>query len=247
MKKIAILSDIHGNIAALEKVVEDFKDRNVDRIFNLGDHLSGPLWPKETIEFLMRQDWVHIKGNHDRQLTSQAPETHGLSDRYAYPFLDNAEIGWLRSLPAAVTIEDHFLLVHGTPASDTTYFLETIFNGRTRLASPVEILERLGDPPSPVVLCGHTHVPRVVETINHTLIINPGSVGLPAYEDDTPEHHVVENGSPHARYAVLEFKNGRWVPELISVAYDHLLAADQAQKNGRTDWEVALRTGFMQG
>ena len=56
MQKIAILSDIHGNIPALEKVVDDINARRVDCVFNLGDHVSGPLWPKETIQYLMKQD-----------------------------------------------------------------------------------------------------------------------------------------------------------------------------------------------
>jgi predicted phosphodiesterase len=83
MQKIAILSDIHGNILALEKVVADIETRQVDRVFNLGDHISGPLFPKETLQFLMKQDWVHILGNHDRQLMNQDPQ-HGLSDKYAF-------------------------------------------------------------------------------------------------------------------------------------------------------------------
>jgi hypothetical protein len=78
------------------------------------------------------------------------------------------------------------------------------------------------------------------------LIVNPGSVGLPAYEDDTPEYHVMETGATHARYAILERVQGRWVAELVAVPYDYLLAADQARKNNRPDWEIALRTGSMQ-
>jgi len=57
MKKIAVLSDIHGNIAALEEVAADIETRQVDRVFNLGDHISVPLYPKETLQFLMKQDW----------------------------------------------------------------------------------------------------------------------------------------------------------------------------------------------
>lgn len=79
MRKIAIVSDIHGNIAALEKVVEDIETRHVECVFNLGDHVSGPLYPRETLEFLTKQDWVHILGDHDRQLIRQNPERHGLS------------------------------------------------------------------------------------------------------------------------------------------------------------------------
>lgn len=243
MKKIAILSDIHGNIAALEKVAADIETRQVDRVFNLGDHISGPLYPKETLQFLMKQDWVHISGNHDRQLTHQPPQQHGDSDRYASGFLSSSDLEWLRALPASKVVEDKFLLFHGTPFSDTTYLLETVENGSARLATHAEIDQKLGGTAAQIMLCGHTHIPRIVETLQKSLIINPGSVGLPAYEDTTPEHHVMEAGSHHARYAILEHKNGKWQAELIAVDYDYQQAAAQARKNGRLDWEYSLQTG----
>ena len=245
MKKIAILSDIHGNILALEKVVKDLERRQVDKVFNLGDHVSGPLWPQETVRFLMAQDWLHILGNHDRKLSTQDPKEHILSDRYAYQHLNNAELDWLRSLPASLEIEKEFLLIHGAPFSDTTYLLETIERGRTRLATHDEIAGRLGETKFPIILCGHTHVPRVIETSAGMLIINPGSVGLPAYEDELPEYHVVETGSHHARYSILEFINGSWKAEMIAIPYEYQKAAAQACKNGRLDWDIGLRTGYM--
>jgi putative phosphoesterase len=244
MQKIAILSDIHGNLLALEKVMDDIKTRGVDYIANLGDHVSGPLWPKETIEYLMKQDWIHIKGNHERQLTDQDPRNHGPSDGYAFQRLTNAELNWLRSLPARMEMEN-FLLIHGTPVSDSTYLLETVERGRARLATQEEITERLGGTKSPIILCGHTHIPRVVEAAGF-LIVNPGSVGLPAYDDNVPEYHVMESGSPHARYAIMEYKNGHWQAKLMTITYDHQQAAKQARRNGRPDWEVGLQTGFMQ-
>ncbi|MAT41404.1 MAG: YfcE family phosphodiesterase [Anaerolineaceae bacterium] len=245
MQKIAILSDIHGNILALEKVVADMKTRAVDTVFNLGDHISGPLYPKETLHFLMKQDWVHILGNHDRQLINQNPQQLGLSDQYAFRCLSDSDLNWLRVLPASSLVENQFLLFHGTPSDDTTYLLETVACGRARLAAPEEITKRLGKTRSPIMLCGHTHIPRIIETHQKDLIINPGSVGLPAYDDVIPEYHVMETGSHHARYAILENKNGNWQAEIIAVSYDYQQAAEQARKNGRPDWEYGLLTGFM--
>ncbi len=245
MKKIAVVSDIHGNISALEKVVEDIEGRQVDCVFNLGDHLSGPLYPKETLHLLMKLDWIHILGNHYRQLISGDPDLMGPSDKYTFDLLDEADFTWLRTLPARTTVIDQFLLIHGTPDSDTTYLLETVENGKARLAAPHEISKRLGDQVTPIILCGHTHVPRVVESHKNILIINPGSVGLQAYDDLNPEYHVIENGSPHSRYAILEFKNNKWQTQIITVTYDFIQTASQARKNGRPDWEYALLTGYM--
>jgi predicted phosphodiesterase len=246
MQKIAVLSDIHGNIAALEKVVEDIKSRQVDGVFNLGDHVSGPLWPKETLEFLREQDWIQIRGNHERQLTQNDPKNHGLSDRYAYEKLNASDLDWLKALPAGREVQDEFLLFHGTPSSDMAYLLETVEHGRARLATQAEIIPRLDETGPRFMFCGHTHIPRVVELPGNLLIVNPGSVGLPAYEADSPEHHVMETGSPHARYAIVEYRNGSWLAELVAISYDHQKAAEQARRNHRPDWEVGLQMGTMQ-
>ena len=245
MQKIAVLSDIHGNILALEKVIDDIRTRGVDCVFNLGDHVSGPLWPKETIRLLMAQDWMHILGNHDRQLIAQTPGQHGFSDSYAFRQLNDAELDWLRSLPASIETPGEFLLIHGAPSSDTTCLLETVEHGGARLATQAEIVERLGETKSPIVLCGHSHIPRTVQMSEDTLIINPGSVGLPAYDDELPEYHVIETGSSHARYAILEYVNGGWHVEMVALPYEHQKAAAQAHGNGRIDWEIGIRTGFM--
>jgi len=241
---IAILSDIHGNLPALEAVVVDIHKRQVDYIVNLGDHLSGPLWPKETAAYLMEHNWINICGNHDRQLTHQDPQEHNQSDRYAYQQLSRTELDWLRSLPATLHLESQFVLCHGAPTRDTTYLLETIEHGRTRLATHDEISSRLGETKSTAIFCGHTHKPRVVKLPDNTLVINPGSVGLQAYSDNSPAPHVTENGSPDARYAIFNFQEDHWRVDLVVVPYDYPQAVEQARKNNRPDWAVALQSGF---
>ncbi len=244
MKTIAAISDIHGNILALEAVVRDIARRRVDTVVNLGDHLSGPLWPKETIQFLMQQNWTQISGNHDRQLVARDPLTHGLSDGYAFNVLNDSEKEWLRQLPANVRVDENVFLFHGTPTSDSDYLLETIEHGRAVLAARSEIAKKLGNTRTPLMLCGHTHIQRLVDAGENILIVNPGSVGLPAYQDELPEPHVIESGSPHARYAVLHYDHA-WAVELISVPYNFEEAANQARKNKHPDWAIALQTGYM--
>jgi putative phosphoesterase len=245
MGKIAILSDIHGNILALEKVAEDIQRRQINSVINLGDNISGPLWPRETAQFLMRQNWTQIAGNHDTQLVKCNPATYGLTDIYTDGVIDDVERNWLSSLPISVQLEDDLFLFHSTPANDPMYMLETISQGRTHLSSQEEIQGRLAGVRNNVLLCGHSHIPRVVELADKTLIINPGSVGLPAYQDDIPEKHSVETGSPCARYATLEKNGSDWVVELISIPYDFTSASVQARINKRPDWEIALLTGFV--
>jgi len=243
---IAVLADIHGNLPALEAVIADLQQRKIDTVFNLGDHASGPLWPQETLTFLMQQSWIQIAGNHDRQLVQQPPATHGASDRYAFERLNEVQKNWLAALPASVHLPADILLCHGTPADDDRYLLETVAQGRVRPARWDEINQRLAGVTASLILCGHTHMPRIIQVNDMQLIVNPGSVGLPAYSDTAPEPHVMETGSPHARYALLEKRAQGWHVELIAVPYDHQSAATQAHHNGRLDWEIALRTGYMQ-
>jgi predicted phosphodiesterase len=194
----------------------------------------------------MEQDWIQISGNQDRQLVNQDPKYHGLSNSYAIQLLNRVELDWLRTLPASMEIQNEMLLIHGAPSSDTTYLPETIEHGRARLATQGEIIARLGETKARVILCGHTHIPRVVQVAETILIVNPGSVGLPAYTDELPEYHVMETGSHHARYAILEFVNGCWQAETIAIPYEYQKAAAQARKNGRLDWEIGIQTGFVQ-
>src|ERR1700733_2213651 len=97
--RIAFVTDIHGNLAALAAVVADIArralDRPVDRVVNLGDSLSGPLLPRETAAFLMAQDWFHLAGNHERQILRHGPAGRQKSDAYAHAQLTDEQLAWI--------------------------------------------------------------------------------------------------------------------------------------------------------
>ena len=243
--RIAVLSDIHGNLPALEAVVADLTRRGADIVVNLGDNLSGPLLPLETAEYLMAQRWMHLAGNHDRQILGAEPGELGPSDAFARSRLTPAALAWTASLPAFLVLNDEVYLCHGTPGSDSDNLLETAEPGRTRPATPPEIGERLGSIGAAVVLCGHTHIPRSVRSASGQMLLNPGSVGLPAYEDARPFHHVVETGSADARYALIERRISGWSAQLIALPYDFRPMVELARRNGRRDWESPLSTGYM--
>jgi len=242
--RLAVISDIHGNLAALEAVVADITRRGVDTVVNLGDSLSGPLLPRETAEYLMAQPWMQLAGNHERQiLDSSLPR--GASDEFARSQLSKRELEWIASLgPRADFAEDVFLC-HGTPDSDLVYLLETIEPGRVRVASAQEIDERLGATSAALVVCGHSHVPRSARTARGQLIVNPGSVGLPGFVASSPHPHVIENASPDARYAIVERNAGEWSSSLIAVPYDFRSMAELAHRRGRAEWHRALLTGYV--
>jgi putative phosphoesterase len=245
--RIAVMSDIHGNLWALDAVLADIARRNVDMTVNLGDILSGPLLPAETAERLMPLALPTIRGNHERQVLEHEPARMGASDRWAHEHIAPAHRDWIACHPVSLRLLDDVLLVHGTPGSDLVYWMESVDPAGQRQATYAEVLARAGDAQASLILCGHTHVPRTVHLDDGRLLVNPGSVGLQAYGDDLPYPHKAENGSPHARYAIVERTGGGWLLEQYAVAYDWHAAAEVAQRHGRPDWAFALRTGRMPG
>ena len=123
------------------------------------------------------------------------------------------------------------------------YLVENISKSGMVLRSPERLLLKLSAVKEKIILCGHSHVPRSIRLPDGRLIINPGSVGLPAYTDDNPYPHVMEAGTPHARYTVLFRKGDKLHFEQIAVAYDWDEAFRTANQNGRPDWAGWLLSG----
>ena len=241
--RIAVIADIHGNLFALEAVLADMARRNVDLTVNLGDVVSGPLQPAETAERLIPLGFPTISGNHERQLLTLAPERMSESDSFTHARLGSRHREWLAGFPTMLDLAGRVLLCHGTPSSDVDYFLETVDASGCRVAELSEVAERAGAARASLILCGHTHLPRKVTLSDGRIVFNPGSVGLQAYDAQWPHPHVMQTGTPHARYALAEHTDNGWNIEFRQVDYDWNAAADLAEANGRPDWAIALRTG----
>jgi len=244
--RIAVIADIHGNDLALEAVLADIAAQGIDDVVNLGDHLSGPLNAARTADILMRRDFASIRGNHDRWLISMEPAQMGISDSMAHAELQQHHLDWLRVLPPTLVHRQELFLCHGTPQDDLTYWLEDLtadgvvhLSGRQRIEGFAEGID------FPVILCGHTHIPRAVRLGDGRLVVNPGSVGCPGYDDDEPVFHKVETGSPDASYAVLSKLNGRWDVTFRRVGYDHMAMSNLARERGREEWANALASGWI--
>ena len=243
--QLGILADIHGNSRALEAVLKDARRRGVSEFVDLGDVLSGPLEPLLTFEMLQSVNLVaQVSGNQDRLVVEAAAAAHTKLD-FIRSDLGAAPIEWLKNLPPTAQVDD-VLLCHGSPGSDTRYLLEDVSSGRPVVRREAEIAAELGpDLRHAVILCGHTHVSRLVQLRGGPLIVNPGSVGLPAYADDAPVPHFMECFSPHACYAVLEKAAEGWSASFHRVAYDHVAAAKRARELGRLDWARGIEFGRM--
>lgn len=243
--RIGLLSDIHGNADALHAVLVDASARHVDRWLNLGDTFYGPLDPNRTADLLAALDVLTIQGNQDRQLYEAltADTVSNPTTRHVLTELGRARIDALRKLPTSLSLEGELLACHGSPQSDEQYLIEDVTLGFPRVRAEPDLEMQLCETHASLVVCGHTHVPRTVRLRNGTLIVNPGSVGLPAYSDQLPVYHQMETYSPNASYGIVSFCADEWCVELYSVPYDFGRAAQQATKIGRSDWAYWLSSG----
>lgn len=241
--KIAIISDIHGNTWALEAVLKDIKSKKIKEIYDLGDSLYGPLDPMGTFKLIEKNHIKSLSGNEDRIIIENLEKKSGNPTiDYVVGSLDAKAINWLNQLPKERVINGSFYCCHGTPQSDTTYLLEEVQPNivTVRLANNIESL--LGGIKQKYILCGHSHKPNIVET-NQRTIINPGSVGIPAYDDDLPHFHKMENHSTKARYCTIEIVGNSVTIEHIALSYNFEEAAKLAEINERPDWALWIRTG----
>ena len=242
--RIAVIADVHGNLIALEAVLAHISAAAPDLIVNLGDLVSGPFDPSGSADAQINLGCLTVAGNQERQLLEGGM---GASDAFARLRLSRSQMDWIRGLPGSLSLVDgQVFACHGTPAGgDLEYLLEDVSSGYAKLDTAQAISPRLeGRGDAKVVLCGHTHIPRMV-SVAGVLVVNPGSVGLPGYRDSKPVPHVMEAGMPHARYAIIERFSGGWAAELRAVPYNYEAAAQQAEQHGRPQTAHVIRSGWM--
>jgi predicted phosphodiesterase len=244
--KFAAIADVHGNCVALEAVLADIAAVGITEVVNLGDHVSGPLEARRTADLLIERGFPSIRGDQDRRLVELDRAGTGASDRADYKQLNRNHLDWLANLKPTLVYRDEVFLCHGTPRSDTTYWLERVADDAIIHASPIEDVEAAASGlAASLILCGHTHIPRVVRLQDGRLVVNAGSVGCPGYVGDKPVFHKMETGTPDACYAILERTSLRWSVTFRYVPYDHMSMAEMARRNGLLKWASALATGWV--
>lgn len=244
--RIAVFSDVHGNRPALEAVLEAIGREQPELIVNLGDVASGAVDPRGTLDLLLeRPEILTLRGNHERNLLERRPKKMSRVDRLAHAVLSDRDREWMASLPEQARPREDVLAVHGAPGDDCCYLLETVERSGLRAATDTEIIERLGADAGGfrLLLCGHTHLQRSRRLPDGSLVVNPGSVGWPAFADDDPFPHRIEAGTPHARYTTVSRNGEGWTAIEHQVEYDTERAARLAEAHSRPDIARALRTG----
>ena len=245
-RRFAALADMHGNLWALEAVLDHARRRGVVQFVNLGDVVYGPLQPQETFLRLHSETVLAtVAGNEDRVIVNASARERDQNRTLGFvaEALSTEAVDWLKQLPVTAALGGEVLLCHGSPSDDTVYLLEDVCSGAALVRSDMDVRRLLDGATHPLVLCGHSHLPRLVRLEGGPVIVNPGSVGLPAYEDDLPVHYRMETGTPHSSYAILERTADGWDVEFNRVRYDWDEAARCARARGREDWARALLTG----
>lgn len=243
--RFAAIADIHGNDLALEAVLADIAASGVTEVVNLGDHLSGPLEPRRTADLLIARDFVSIRGDQDRRLVELGAP--GASPRWDHAQLDRRHLDWLAGLPPTLVYRDDVLLCHGSPRDDAAYWLDRVTADGGIQASPIaEIEAEAADVAASLILCAHTHIPRVARLRDGRLVVNPGSVGCPGYDGRKPVYHKVQTGTPDACYAILARSPQGWSVTFRYVPYDHMAMAELSRTNGMPVWASALATGWVE-
>ena len=141
--KLAAISDVHGNSAALEAVLADIEAAGVTEVVDLGDHVSGPLDPLGTADLLMARGFPSVRGNHDRALV-EGGAAMVESDRFAAAQIGDSHRQWLAGLPPIMLYQTDVFLCHGTPRSDVTYWLERLTGEAIVAPARIVAVERGG-------------------------------------------------------------------------------------------------------
>jgi putative phosphoesterase len=180
--RVAAIYDIHGNLPALEAVLQEIRQAGVDQVVVGGDVFPGPM-PRETLTCLLDLDLPvqFIQGNGDREVLAQsAGRTPAVPERFREvmrwtaqqldPEHERVVAGWPQTLRVEIRGLGEVLFCHATPRSDTEIF--------TRLTPEDRLLPIFEGLDVSLVVCGHTHM-QFDRTIGRVRVVNAGSVGMP--------------------------------------------------------------------
>jgi putative phosphoesterase len=226
--KVALISDIHANLPALEAVLKDAHERGVEAIWNTGDMLGYGAFPNEVLELLLQENVQSVIGNYDtrvlkvrqkkRNWKDGKPSDKWLAYSWTYKNLSKGNRDYLTELPNELRLEIEgrkALLTHGSPESDEEQLTpDTPAERFSELASKAD---------ADIIIFGHSHVP-FKRKVGKVWFINPGSVGRQG------------DGDPKASYAILNIRQPKvFRIDYYRVEYDIEKAVKAIQKNGLPD------------
>jgi predicted phosphodiesterase len=230
MTRVVVLSDVHGNVVALEAVRKAIRVESPDLVAIAGDLvLNGPD-PAATVDLLRvmeAEGAAIVSGNTDIAvadfdyaaafpwMSDGVPEAFQAAAEWAHDALGDERVAWLRRLPSERRLRTDdgtmILVCHASPGSQTAGFDQAL--------DPSIITERVSRTDARVIACGHTHLPEVRD-LGWKLIVNDGSAGY------------VFDGDPTASWARLEITDGDVQAEIRRTEYDVLSVANAISARG---------------
>jgi len=209
--RIAFISDIHGNATALDGVLADINQRNVEKIFVLGDLCFRGPEPQRSLDLVRSLNTEVIKGNADEWVVrgikeGEVPDSAlGMMCKerdWTFSQLDKASIDYLKNLPTELKLEYGKIRIHAYHA--TPY---SLFEVVPPYESDQVIAEKMMGSDADIYIYAHIHKPYI-RYINGRCIINIGSVGLPF------------DGLAKSSYAILEIQEERFQTSIVRVDYN---------------------------
>ncbi len=226
--RLAVLSDVHGNAAALEAVIGEIQRAKPDLVAVAGDLAFNGPEPQAVVERIRRLEQegaAVVQGNTDVAVADfdfaaafpwmpEVPDSFRAAAEWANEQLEGDGLDWLRRLPAERRLmlgETMVLVCHASPGSQTAGFLTDL--------DPAVVVEMAGRTDARLICCGHTHVPGVRD-LGWKVIANDGSCG---YAFD---------GDPAASWALVEVQGDEVRATIQRTAYDAGAAADAISRRG---------------
>jgi predicted phosphodiesterase len=210
MSKLALISDVHGNLPALEAVLKELDKHSPDHWLCLGDVVGYGPYPSECIDIIRERNIPTVMGNHDAGVAGELSTKHFKDPNrklitLTQEILNSDQLNWLRNLPYTImNSEQDWLAVHANPkAPEKWEYVDSAIKARTML----------GNIDQKLCFVGHTHIPGVVSdqigimdfNKEHKYLINPGSVGQS------------RDGDFRASCCIIDLSN--WKIEILRVAY----------------------------
>lgn len=216
--RIAIISDIHGNLAALQAVLQDLERQRVDQVIHGGDLVTIGPRPAEVLDLLRELGWSGVMGNTDEMLWDSSARSgleraaprlanwlHHLFDTlapWAREQLGEERVDWLRHLPRAWR-RQKLLVLHASP--------NNLWRAPMPDADETELMTVFGAQHAELVVYGHIHRPYI-RTLPNLIVANSGSVGLPYDSDWRAAYLLIEDG--HASVRRVEYDLDREVVDI---------------------------------
>jgi putative phosphoesterase len=227
--KVAVLSDVHGNLAALEAVRKALKKERPDAVIVAGDHVMNGPDPGGVVDALREMEQTGatiVQGNTDVAVadfdyaaafpwfTDGVPDVHRAAAEWAHDELGDERLAWLRRLPAErrLVLDDTMVLAcHASPGSQTQGFDAQL--------DPSVVLERVSGTDARVICCGHTHLPDIRD-LGWKVIVNDGSAGY------------VFDGDPTASWALVTIEGEEVAAEIRRVEFDTMAVSNAISARG---------------